>query len=142
LLLIQNGAAYDEARAASRSFVRALADTVQELHDGESLLLALVTRRGHVMGDFVLGGRELGTYYTLAWPAADLGVSDIPAFTKSEAKRIQGRGPWDAAGLAIVDDVVEPAETRERLAAILTLLARARAYPSAHTDRDGRIPYR
>ncbi len=71
-----------------------------------------------------------------------MGTDDVPAFTAAEAQRIAGRGPWDAAGLAIVDDLVEPAETRARIAAMLALLVRGRDYPKAHTERAGRIPYR
>ncbi|MCC7366555.1 MAG: hypothetical protein IT303_19510 [Dehalococcoidia bacterium] len=142
LLLVQHGAAYDDAAAGRGAFVRSLAETIATLHDGDAILLSLVTRRGHALGDFVLGGRELGTACVLAWPAADIGIDDIPAFTSAEAARVAGRGPWDAAGLAVVDDIIEPGETRDRIAALLALLVRSRDYPKAHTERSGRIPYR
>lgn len=142
LLLIQNGAAYDRVAASRPGFLRALTQTTAALHDGEAPKVTLITRRGHALGDFVLGGRELGTYLVLAWPLADVGLDDVPAFDTTEAKRIAGRGPWDASGLAIVDDLVEPRETRARLAAMLPLLLRSRDYPKPHTERAGRIPYR
>jgi len=51
-------------------------------------------------------------------------------------------GPWDASGLALVDDVVAPSETRARLGTMLEIMAPIRALPPVVEDKKGRVPYR
>ena len=112
------------------------------LHAPQVPKLCLVSARGHVLGDFVLGGRELGTHYIAAWPQSRVGVDDVPSFTIEAAATDAIDGPWQAAGLGLLDDVILPSETASRLAAMLRLLAPSRALPPAHLDSDRRIPFR
>jgi acetyl-CoA carboxylase carboxyltransferase component len=50
-----------------------------------------------------------------------------------------GEGPWLAAGMGIIDDVIAPAETRERLVHMLEILAPCRSVAPLRETRDGRL---
>jgi propionyl-CoA carboxylase beta chain len=142
IVLLQHGAAYGrETLEAPRSIER-LSELITLLHAAPVPKLCLVSGRGHVLGDFALGGRELGTHYIAAWPQSRIGVDDLAAFTTEAAASEAAEGPWQAAGLGLLDDVILPSETPARLASMLRLLAPSRGLPPAHLGMDRRIPYR
>jgi propionyl-CoA carboxylase beta chain len=150
ILFFQHGAAYERAAVEGARSIERLAELITVLHDADVPKLCVVTARGHVLGDFVLGGRELGTHYVAAWAQARVGVEDLPAFTVDTAAAMDAAaaagedtaGPWQAAGLGLIDDVILPGETPGRLAAMLGLLAPSRAIPPQHLDYDRRILFR
>ena len=122
--------------------IERLSELVTLLHSAAVPKLCLVSGRGHVLGDFALGGRELGTHYIAAWAQSRIGVDDLAAFTTEAATSDIPDGPWQAAGLGLLDDVILPSETSSRLAAMLRLLAPSRALPPAHLGMERRIPFR
>jgi acetyl-CoA carboxylase carboxyltransferase component len=138
LTFLQHGAAYARETVESARGIERLAELITLLHDADVPKLCVVTGRGHVLGDFVLGGRELGTHYVAAWPQARVGIEDLPAFTVEAAAAERAEGPWQAAGLGLVDDVILPGETPARLGAMLRLLSPFRAIPPPHHDRERR----
>jgi acetyl-CoA carboxylase carboxyltransferase component len=101
--------------------------------------LALVVGRGHVLGDFAYGGRACGVDYVCCWPDAEVGCLDVPVYRPGAIPDGVERGALLAAGLGVVDDVLLPSETRDRLARMVALMAPARAYPSLEEDRGGRL---
>ena len=140
LLIVQHGAGYDPAEASTPGFLAALRGAIEALrHAGPKLVL--VSERGHLLGDFALGGRELGVSYVAAWPQAAVGVDEVPAVT-TDALDALPNGVWDAAGIGLLDDVVTASETRERIERVLGLLAPSRALPPGKGDEGGRIIYR
>jgi propionyl-CoA carboxylase beta chain len=142
IVLLQHGGAYARDAVESPRGVERLSELITLLHDADVPKLCLVSGRGHVLGDFVLGGRELGTHYIAAWPQSRIGVDDVAAFTTEAAASDVPDGPWQAAGLGLLDDVILPSETPARLAAMLRLLAPSRALPPAHLGMERRIPFR
>ena len=99
--------------------------------------LAVVLRRGHVLGDFVLGGRRLGIDYAAAWPLAEIPTTEPVGFAATPAPpRGARQGPWPAADMAIIEEVLEPAETRRRLVHFLEIALLHRALPPLSPDRD------
>ena len=142
LVLGQHGAAYDEEALGTQEYRRLVAEIAASIHGMDTPKICIVTRRGQLAGDFILGGRELGIHYGVAWPEASIASGEASPFTVERAQAADGAGPWDASGLALVDDVIAPSETRDRLAAMLELTAEMRALPPVLDDRKGRIVYR
>ena len=134
LLMVQHDASYEAASLEEPSFVRALSALLAELHDGSMPKLSVVASRGHVLDDFVLGGRELGTHYIVAWPEAAVGLEPLGHFTREVADAVPPTGPWNAAGHGLVDEIVKPSETRSYLARVIGLLARGRAIATSGGD--------
>lgn len=134
LLLIQHDTSYDAASLGDPTYVRSLSALLAELHDGAMPKLSLVASRGHVLDDFVLGGRELGTHYIVAWPDAAIGLEPIGHYTREAADAVPATGPWDAAGHGLVDEIIKPSETRAYLARMIGLLAHGRAIPVNSAD--------
>ncbi|MFI5613943.1 acyl-CoA carboxylase subunit beta [Amycolatopsis sp. NPDC051903] len=62
-------------------------------------LLTVVTRRAEGIGYVAMGSRHLGADACLAWPTA----------------LIDGKPPYEAAERGLIDEVIDPATTRERL---------------------------
>lgn len=116
--------------AEAASLIR---DIGEGLRRNRAAKLALITGRGQALGTFVLGGRRLGYDYIAAWPWAELPVTPDGTIAPEHA------GPWLAAGMGIVDDVVTPEETRPRLATYLDILAAARALPTVEEQRGRRL---
>ncbi|MDE2639501.1 MAG: hypothetical protein OXI03_02845 [Chloroflexota bacterium] len=142
LILAQHGVAYDEEALGTTDYRRLVGEIAATIHGAETPKIAIISRRGQSAGDFILGGRELGTHYVIAWPDADVSTSEASPFTAARAGALDGMGPWDASGLALVDDVVAPGETRARLGTMLEIMAPIRALPPVVEDKKGRVPYR
>ena len=141
-IFAQHGAAYDEAALGTAEYRRLVGQIAATIHGANTPKFSVISRRGQSGGDFILGGRELGMHYVVAWPTADVSTSEASPFTAERAAAIEGKGPWDASGLALVDDVIPPTQTRERLATMLEIMAVTRAVPSTTDDKKGRVPYR
>lgn len=123
VLFIQDTPGYAASSPADeRDLLTATRELVQTIIELRAPKLVLVLRRGHVLGEFALGGRQLGVDYIAAWPLAEiptvepLGFAATPALPASERL-----GPWAAADAALIEDVLEPAETRRRLSQFLDL---------------------
>ena len=141
LLLGQHGAAYDDVALADPAYRRAVTEIGALIHDSEAPKLSVISKRGQGYGDFILGGRELGVHYLVAWPDAEVSTSEESPYTATSAGA-SDPDPWIASGLGLVDDVLAPSNTRDRFALMLDILAATRAFPPLHHDRRGRVLHR
>lgn len=98
--------------------------------------VALIPRRGFVLGEFPLGARKLGLDYIAAWPLAEVGTREPVIYAEPPGKApIAGVGPWYAAGLAFLDDIIEPQDTRRVLVRALEVARRSPSVPPPeHTE--------
>jgi acetyl-CoA carboxylase carboxyltransferase component len=139
LLVIQDIRGYDPATCQSGAFQAAEAYARQQIQRVEGGRICLVVGDGHVLGRYLLGGREIGYDAVFAWPWANIGVTDVSVFDAPhlEAERVEG--PWLAAGLGMIEDVITPAETRVRLIRMLTIMQGGRGRPTVG-GTSGRTP--
>ena len=133
-LTAQDCAGYDPAEANQPGYLQAVASAVESLRTSAAPKLSLITGRGHVMGDFALGGKGTGFDFMWAWPAADVGIMDTRGYAAPQNGDAP-EGPWRAAEWGVVDDVIKPSESRDWIARGLGLLAPMRAYPRLHENR-------
>jgi acetyl-CoA carboxylase carboxyltransferase component len=118
--------------------------------------LSVVLRKSFGGAHIAMNSKQLGADLVLAWPTATIGVmgaeqavnivhrrrladaDDVAAERRELADEYAAEhlGAHRAAEQGFVDEVIEPAETRDRLAAMLALLART------HADRPaaGNVP--
>jgi acetyl-CoA carboxylase carboxyltransferase component len=109
--------------------------------------LTVVLRKSYGGAYITMNSRDLGADLVLAWPEAELGIMsaraavgivnrrDLQAAPDPEAERARLATAYadehlradTAAAAGFIDEIVEPAETRERLAWALRALARPRA---------------
>ena len=120
--------------------------------------ITVVIRKAYGGGYIAMCSKDLGADRVLAWPSAEIAVMgaegaaeivfrrEIAAAEDQETRRLelieQYRGafstPYVSAGARLVDDIIEPAETRGCLAAILdTLVSKREVRPS---KKHGNIP--
>lgn len=106
--------------------------------------IAVVIRKSYGMAYSNLAGSGMGADFVFAWPGADISFMspnvavnvispDTPAANDEEqsaqarrrdalrAELYSGSAPWRAAGLAYLDDVIAPDQTRATLIAALAL---------------------
>lgn len=138
LLFLQDTPGY-AARSPEdeRDLLTASSEIVQTITDVVAPKLVVVLRRGHVLGDFALGGRRLGIDYAAAWPLAEIPTAEPAGFGALPAPALNARrGPWAAADAGIIEEVLEPAETRSRLIHFLEIALLHRRVPDLAPDRD------
>jgi acetyl-CoA carboxylase carboxyltransferase component len=128
LLVIQDIRGYDPATYQSAPFLAAEAYGRQQIQRVEDGRICLVIGDGHVLGRYLLGGREIGYDAVFAWPWANIGVSDVPVFDATHLDASRQEGPWLAAGLGMIEDVITPAETRVRMIRMLTIMHGGRGW--------------
>jgi methylmalonyl-CoA carboxyltransferase large subunit len=120
--------------------------------------ITVVIRKAYGGGYIAMCSKELGADHVFAWPSAEIAVMgaegaaeivfrrDIAAAQDPDLKRqevIQQyrdtfSTPYVAAGAGLVDDIIEPAETRGALAAVLDTLVTKRVLRPA--KKHGNIP--
>jgi len=108
--------------------------------------ITVILRKAYGGGYIAMCSKELGADCTLAWPGAEIAVMGADAAVEvlyhRELAAAQDNGtrrrelveqfsetfatPYVAAGLRLVDDIIEPAETRAHLAEALEALANKR----------------
>ncbi|HUC06027.1 MAG TPA: carboxyl transferase domain-containing protein [Acidimicrobiales bacterium] len=130
ILMVQDIPGYDRGARTTRAFGEELSGIVSTMRRVRAPKLVLVAGRGHVIGTFALGGRGLGVDYIVTWPWAGV------ALQEGVAPR---EGPYEAAGMGLVDDVITPAETPERIATILEMMAPVHVLTTPEEDRKGRV---
>jgi len=120
--------------------------------------VSIVTRKAYGGAYVVMSSKQLSTDVTFAWPSAEIAVmggegaasilyrKEIAQAADPEAARAryaetyreQYLNPYVAAEDGFIDEVIEPAETRERLIAALTALQHKAVIPLAR--RHGNMP--
>jgi acetyl-CoA carboxylase carboxyltransferase component len=109
--------------------------------------LTVVLRKSYGGAYITMNSRDLGADLVLAWPEAELGIMsaraavgivnrrDLLAADDPEAERVRLASAYadehlradTAAAAGFIDEIVEPAETRQRLAWALRTLSRTRS---------------
>ena len=138
LVFVQDADGYDPAAARSPEFLRRLAVALDEVRKTWAPKLVLVTGHGHVLGSFVMGGRQLGMDYVMALPFAQIAPRDVVAFHPGAIPGDLVDGPWVAAGFGHLDEVVAPSEARQQMATFLQILSLGLDVPPPEVDRRGR----
>ena len=120
--------------------------------------LTVVIRKAYGGGYIAMCSKELGADHVFAWPSAEIAVMgaegaaeivfrhEIAAAADRDARRRElideyrdtFATPFVSAGARLVDDIIEPAETRGALAAALDSLATKRVLRPA--KKHGNIP--
>jgi propionyl-CoA carboxylase beta chain len=106
--------------------------------------ISIILRKGYGGAVMAMGGNhEMGTDYVFAWPGAEIAVMgseaavevlyakqianapDPNAFRKGKIKEYEEKfaNPFWCASRRIVDDIIEPKETRSRITSALELLS-------------------
>jgi acetyl-CoA carboxylase carboxyltransferase component len=136
LVVVQDCAGYGpDPDAMSVQLAR---HVLEDLRASAAIKLSIVAGQGFVLGDFVLGGRGAGYDLIWAWPSASIPVADVRAYDAGAAAPAPD-GPWAAADIRIVDDVILPSETRRWLSRALTVLAGSRAVPPTAYGRGAKL---
>jgi acetyl-CoA carboxylase carboxyltransferase component len=130
ILMVQDTCGYDPELRNSPECARELSGLVRKMRSTRVPKLVLIAGRGQVLGTFALGGRGLGVDYIVTWPWADVAVHEGDAVTE---------GPFAAAGMGLVDDVLTPSETAGRLGCILDILDPVHRLTTPEEDRKGRV---
>jgi acetyl-CoA carboxylase carboxyltransferase component len=113
LLTVENCAGIDGAASLSYALI---SDLVAELRDSDALKVCLITGKGHVLGSFPLGSRQLGTDYFIAWPWASLSIVDPSTdYSEESLEAVREPDPWLAAGRGLIDDVLSPDDSFESI---------------------------
>ncbi len=135
----QDTLGYDPSDAATAEFMYAAARAVESLRASHAAKITIITGWGHALGDFALGGLGTGFDFIWSWPSARLGATDSPGYLARDPESPPSEGPWEAAELGLVSEMITPGDLREWLARALRLLGPGRALPAAHYDRGQQI---
>ena len=138
-VLVQHGAAYNPDDLKSPVYAKSVTELVSIIRDCPAPLICVITIKGDALGEFILGGKELGSHYTVAWPSASITNREYDAFTTALPTDGFDDNPWRAAGVGVIDDVVLPSETRSHLARIVPILAPMSRPPHVEDGLRGRI---
>jgi acetyl-CoA carboxylase carboxyltransferase component len=111
LILVQDCDGYSPEIMEDPRTAESLVDLIARMRALSVPVVCLVAGAGHVLGTFCLGGRQVGPWCTLAWPWARIGVVDTQDYDAVTLAPHRQPGPWLAAGMGLVDDVVTPEET-------------------------------
>lgn len=115
--------------------VRDAADLISAVMSAQVPKVTVILRKSYGLSYLALGGKPLGSDFVFAWPCAEIGLMGPGAAARTmsgkdgSVERIEEltatyaaqMSPYIAAGNALIDDVIEPAETRRVLAAALRL---------------------
>ena len=113
LLTIENCAGIDGVASLNYALI---SDLVAELRDSDALKVCLITGKGHVLGTFPLGSRQLGTDYFIAWPWASLSIVEPSTdYSEESLEAVREPDPWLAAGRGLIDDVLSPEDSIESI---------------------------
>jgi acetyl-CoA carboxylase carboxyltransferase component len=128
--------------AERAGILRAYEEVVTRLSRAEVPKIAVIVRKAYGGGHIALGGRPVKPDLLLAWPTAEMGfmapetgVRTVHRRKLEAVRAEQGEDayrelldslveewaaesqPWEAAANIILDDIIEPAQTREQIIA-------------------------
>lgn len=115
--------------------VRDAADLLTAVMSATVPKVTVILRKSYGLSYLALGGKPLGVDFVFAWPCAEIGLMGPSAAARTMAGKdgtdeqieeltatyAAQMSPYIAAGNALIDDVIEPAETRRVLADALRL---------------------
>ena len=127
LVIVQDCAGYGPDAAND---LEGLASLSRAIRASDAPVISIVSGRGHTLGKFPLGSKQLGAAFIIAWPWAQLATTDTPSYTPEVLDQAREQTPWLAAGRGLVDDVLTPAETAHTVRQLVALFSeRWRATP-------------
>ena len=89
--------------------------------------ITVVTRKAYGGSYLAMCSKDLGADMVFAWPTAEIAVMGPDGAANIIFKKeIDSATPYQAAKRGYVDDVIEPCETRQKVAAALNMLASKR----------------
>jgi acetyl-CoA carboxylase carboxyltransferase component len=135
LAVVQDCAGYAPDAAADLAGLAAL---VGEIRACDAPVVTIVSGRGHTLGTFPLGTKQLGATFIIAWPWAQLAITDARAYTPEALDEVRRPDPWLAAGRGLVDDVLTPAETVQTVRQLVALFGE-RWEPVTRRDRPNAV---
>lgn len=97
--------------------------------------ITVITRKATGSAYLALAAKRMGTDLVFAWPTAEVAVADADTFAAEiGADEAAAQDPYEAAASGLVDVVLPPSETRQKLAEGLGLLERKveDGYPRKH----------
>lgn len=126
--------------AERAGILRAYEEVVTRLSRAEVPKIAVVVRKAYGGGHIALGGRPVKPDLLLAWPSAEMGFmapeTGVRTVHRRRLEQVRGEQgeeayqemlgnlveewaaesqPWEAAANIILDDIIDPAETRDRI---------------------------
>jgi acetyl-CoA carboxylase carboxyltransferase component len=126
--------------AERAGILRAYEEVVTRLSRAEVPKIAVIVRKAYGGGHIALGGRPVKPDLLLAWPTAEMGFmapeTGVRTVHRRRLEQVRGEEgdeayqellgslveewaaesqPWEAAANIILDDIIEPAETRDRI---------------------------
>jgi acetyl-CoA carboxylase carboxyltransferase component len=95
--------------------------------------LTVVIRKGYGLAYFTLGGNDMGCDLVCGWPSAEISLMDpeVGASVVSGNVAAPDVGPFGAAGIMKIDEVIHPGETRPVLARALDRLSGRSSIPAS-----------
>jgi acetyl-CoA carboxylase carboxyltransferase component len=135
LVLTQDCAGYG---ADAANDLEALASLSRAIRASGAPVISIVTGRGHTLGTFALGSKQLGAAFIIAWPCARLATTDTPTYVPEVLDNAREAGPWLAAGRGLVDDVLTPTETVATVRQLVALFSE-RWQPPAKAERPNAV---
>jgi acetyl-CoA carboxylase carboxyltransferase component len=135
LVLTQDCAGYG---ADAANDLEALASLSRAIRASGAPVISIITGRGHTLGTFALGSKQLGAAFIIAWPWARLATIDTPSYAPEVLENAREAGPWLAAGRGLVDDVLTPTETVDTVRQLVALFSE-RWQPPAKAERPNAV---
>jgi propionyl-CoA carboxylase beta chain len=89
-------------------------------------MITLFLRKCYGAGRLVMGTREMGIDAAFAWPSARVHIVDPES---SGGDRDDSQEPFRSAGHLVVDDIIDPRESRRVLVRTLERLSKKRPTP-------------
>lgn len=124
------------ANQEQRGIVRQGARLMQAYARAGIPRVTLVISRAHGPAGVAMGSKALGVDQVLAWPTAEVGIvssaglASLVGLPEQEAERVVSA--YAAASRGLVDDIIEPGETRSRLVYTLEFLKNKRRGRAGH----------
>ncbi len=84
-------------------------------------ITTVITRKAYNLSFLLFGNRFHRSDFTLAWPEAEIGPANLEKAPNDESDYYQYADPWEAARQGLIDDIIEPQETRDKIATFLKL---------------------
>lgn len=105
-------------------------------------MLTLILNKGFGSAGVTMGSKFLGVDLVLAWPTAQIGALDpkglsgLLSIPREESEKIIS--PYEAAARGMVDDIIDPGESRKRIIYGLEFLKNKKRYPGR---KPGNLPF-
>jgi acetyl-CoA carboxylase carboxyltransferase component len=116
---------------AQRRVIRHGADLLRAFTAARSRRVSVILRKAYGGGFITMNAKDIGATASFAWPGAEIGIVGTRADAHLSAQA--------ALGVGVVDAVIQPADTRRRVADVLFPSAASNgSAPAVHAGAIGR----